>query len=103
MNLWDHQLEAIAAAQNAIPRGPGRGLWGMPTGSGKTVAFVTLAAQLNLPTLILVHRQELASQAAGEVQALWPEAQVGLLPGQGWESAQVVVATVQSLARRLDG
>jgi superfamily II DNA or RNA helicase len=73
----------------------------MPTGSGKTVAFVTLAARLKKPTLVLVHRRELAAQAAQECRARWPKASVGLLPGDGWESARVVVATVQGLARKL--
>src|SRR5262245_9229829 len=99
--LWQHQQRALAAAHQAINSGRARGLWVMPTGSGKTAAFMTLAAQLGEPTLVVVHRGELARQAADEASRRWPGAAVGLLPGKGWESAQVVVATVQSLSRRL--
>ena len=67
--LWKHQQEAVEAALGAIEQGRPRGLWVMPTGSGKTVAFATLAARLGRPTLVLVHRRELASQAAEALES----------------------------------
>src|SRR5262249_24408238 len=53
------------------------------------------------PTLVVVHRDELARQAVATFGEIWPEASVGMLPVKGWERAQVVVATVQSLHRKL--
>jgi superfamily II DNA or RNA helicase len=101
--LWRHQREAVQAAHTAVSQGRKRGLWVMPTGSGKTVAFVTLAREMNRPTLVVVHRDELLRQAADEFRRSWPGVRIGTLPGQGWEEAPVVVATVQSLRSRLKG
>jgi hypothetical protein len=74
----------------------------MPTGAGKTHAFAALASELAGPTLVVVHRDELLQQSVATFGEVWPGAAVGTLPGKGWEQAQVVVATVQSLHRKLD-
>jgi superfamily II DNA or RNA helicase len=99
--LWPHQCEALDLTFRAIGEGKGRALWVMPTGTGKTRAFAVLAARLSLPTLVLVHRDELLHQAAAAIREDWPSVAVGTLPGNGWQDAPVVVATVQSLAHRL--
>ena len=70
LSLWPHQLAAIAATHGAIKRGKAAGLWSMPTGSGKTVAFVSLARELNQPALILVHRDELVVQTVATLVPL---------------------------------
>jgi superfamily II DNA or RNA helicase len=74
----------------------------MPTGTGKTLTFVTLARELGRPSLVVVHRDELLRQAVDTFGQVWPGATVGTLPGEGWQDAQVIVATVQSLHRKLD-
>jgi superfamily II DNA or RNA helicase len=101
MQLWAHQTKAITAAETAIRKGQRRGLWVMPTGSGKTMAFTTLAARLDRPTLTLVHRRELLRQTIDTFDLVWPAAQVATLPEKGQRHGRVVVATVQSLSRRL--
>jgi type I site-specific restriction endonuclease len=73
----------------------------MPTGTGKTRAFCELAAQLGLPTLVIVHRDELARQALETLSQVWPGADARRFPDPGWEKGRAVVATVQTLARRL--
>jgi superfamily II DNA or RNA helicase len=100
-DLWPHQQGAVATTLSAVQSGRNSGLWVMPTGTGKTRAFVTLARHLDLPTLVVVHRDELSRQAATTFHEVWPEVSVAALPGQGWQDAEVVVATVQSLRGKL--
>ena len=66
-DLWPHQERAIDATIAAIASGRAAGLWAMPTGTGKTVAFVTLARELDASTLVLVHRDELVRQTCNMV------------------------------------
>jgi superfamily II DNA or RNA helicase len=100
-DLWPHQQGAVASTLSAVQSGRKSGLWVMPTGTGKTRAFVTLARHLDLPTLVVVHRDELSRQAVATFKEVSPEVSVATLPGQGWQETPVVVATVQSLRGKL--
>jgi superfamily II DNA or RNA helicase len=102
IDLWPHQKEAIASVLRAREEGKSRGVWVLPTGTGKTFAFATLAARLGVPTLVVVHRDELVRQSVDAFGKAWPGTLVATLPGEGWEESPVVVATVQTLSRRLD-
>jgi superfamily II DNA or RNA helicase len=99
--LWLHQQQAIATAKRAMDEGRNCGLWVMPTGTGKTWAAAKLAAELHLPTLVIVPRDEQAQQVVAAFKLAWPGVTVATLPGKNWEKADVVVAMVQSLARKL--
>lgn len=92
--LRDYQVEAVEAAVAARD-----GVIQAPTGSGKTVIAVALAARLRTPTLILVHTSVLLEQTAERVRQF-----LGVEPGRvggGVESWGVVtVAMVQTLLRR---
>lgn len=74
----------------------------MATGAGKTICFAALAARQAGRCLILVHREELLQQAADKIRR-----STDLIPAieRGQEraslGARVVVATVQSVLRRL--
>lgn len=100
--LWPHQETAVRATIDAMNAGQGRGLWVFPTGSGKTRAFTSLARRLGLDTLTVVHRDVIQRQAAEEFRRSWPGVKVGTLPGDHGPDDRVLVATVQSLGRRLD-
>jgi superfamily II DNA or RNA helicase len=99
IQLWPHQVAAVNTAEEAINEGRGRGLWVMPPGSGRTVAFAALAARLNRPVMVLLHRRERLQRTVDAFARTWPAAQVATLPGNGAEVAHVVVATGQSLPR----
>ena len=87
----------------AIDEGIGRGLWIMPTGTGKTVAFAALARSLDVPTLVRRPPRRTAQAGRGRPSAMsGPRTTVGTLPGEGWQESKVVAASVQSLASRLD-
>lgn len=97
--LRDYQKEAIARVINARKRGIRRSLLSLPTGSGKTVVFSSLAREMNVRTLILAHRDELLKQAADKLRVVWPSAEIGFVKAkQNDYTAQVVVASVQTLA-----
>jgi superfamily II DNA or RNA helicase len=102
IELYPHQRAAVNAAHRTLANGRRCGLWVMPTGTGKTRAFVALARELDADTLVVVHRDELARQAAATFGQFWPEVTVGMMPGRGWEDSRVVIATVQSLHNKLD-
>ena len=102
--LRDYQHEAIAAARAAWSGGARRGAAVLPTGSGKTVIFTALAAQMRpygVRTVILAHRDELIRQAVAKVRAIAPGLRVGIYQGSTRElrHRDVVVASVQSLTR----
>jgi superfamily II DNA or RNA helicase len=101
IELWLHQQRAVETALSALGNGA-RGLWVLPTGTGKTIAFASLAREMGDDTPVVVHREELARQAVRAFEQVWPAVKVAWFGEKGWDEAPVVVATVQKLARRLD-
>ena len=59
MKLYDYQINAINTCLNNSSHSQ---LISMPTGTGKTITFLSLAKAINKKTLILVHREELLRQ-----------------------------------------
>jgi superfamily II DNA or RNA helicase len=76
----------------------------LPTGSGKTILFSWLAEEIQpLKTLILCHRQELLTQAVEKLRmATGIRAELEKAEWTASAEAPVVVASVQSMIRRLD-
>src|SRR5262249_2449401 len=97
--LWRHQDGAINKTLEAMNAHRPAGLWVMPTGTGKTRTFLTLAHDLGLPTLVLVHRDELIRQTLKTAAGTWPEATTGVIQGKhnDWQGRDLVVASVPSL------
>lgn len=102
MQARQYQSEVIAA----VERGWGefsRQLVVVPTGGGKTIIFAMLAARQPGRTLILAHRDELIDQAIAKLGAA-----TGIRAGKEKAehsaslSDRVVVASVQTMLRRLD-
>lgn len=95
--LRPYQQAAVAAVVRA-----GRGLVKAPTGSGKTEVFVALTRALPCEWLLCVHRADLVTQAA-ERYARRTGERAGTFVSGRWSrgSANVTVATFQSLARAL--
>ncbi|CAI1846404.1 hypothetical protein SEUBUCD646_0B04410 [Saccharomyces eubayanus] len=113
--LRDYQQDAIDACVNSIQQGTKRIGVSLATGGGKTVIFSNLISQLrqknsrgnerNFRSLILVHRRELALQATNTLKRIFPDLKVHIEMGKydcDVEDSDVVVASVQTLIRRLD-
>lgn len=98
--LRDYQDKILAASTEAEARGVRRQLVVAATGLGKTVCFSAQAQRRDCRTLVLAHRDELITQAAGKIREVWPGADVGRVQARDNDvHAQVVVASVQTLAR----
>jgi superfamily II DNA or RNA helicase len=76
----------------------------LPTGAGKTVVFANLIRQ-TLPdihgrALVIAHRDELITQAAGKIRAVAPDLRVGIVKAEldQHQNADVIVASIQTLA-----
>lgn len=99
-----YQEDAIAA----WARHDGRGVIVLPTGAGKTVVALTIAARMGLRTLVVVPTIELLHQwrsAIGERLGV-PMEQVGIVGGGKRTVRDLTVITYDSAAmpsRRLDG
>lgn len=101
VTLRPYQTEALEAIEKAESAGMNRQLIQMATGLGKTVLFSELIRRRGGRALVLVHRDELITQALEKLHAVAPELEVGVVKAKSDEvCAEVVVASIQTLARR---
>ena len=103
--LRPYQTRSINAARSAMAAGHRAVVLVAPTGSGKTVVFGEIARSAvakGRRVLILAHRAELLTQAAGKLTTI--EVGHGLIsPHFPYQpDALVQIASVQTLARRLE-
>jgi superfamily II DNA or RNA helicase len=102
--LRPYQAEDLARIKAAL-REHRRVVYALPTGAGKTVTLAHLVASVirnQRRVLMLVHRRELIRQSAAKFAALGIDA--GVIAA-GWpedRTRPVQIASVQSLARRMD-
>jgi superfamily II DNA or RNA helicase len=76
-----------------------------PPGSGKTIIALQLIAELELPALILVNRNQLLSQWIERTEQFLgiPKVQIGVISGVKKKvGKQITIATLQTLARYKD-
>ena len=108
MKLRPYQSESIEALFNWWRDRKGENpVVVLPTASGKTVIFSTLIKRLlsdypNLRILVLAHTKELVGQAADKLQAVWPEAPVGVYcAGLGRREIRQVTSASRDSIRRV--
>ncbi|CCK69633.1 double-stranded DNA-dependent ATPase KNAG_0C05350 [Huiozyma naganishii CBS 8797] len=116
-SLRDYQEKAIANCLEAIQQGTLRIGVSLATGGGKTVIFANLIDRYfqelaerghrdsSPKCLLLVHRRELAFQAIATIKRCVPRLRLQLEMGKyhaNYDDADVIIASVQSLVRRLD-
>jgi ATP-dependent helicase IRC3 len=101
--LRPYQSEALRISKEKYEAGVTRQLISAATGLGKTVMFSSVPKhhQIKGKTLILVHREELAQQAADKFKKWNPDLRVGIEMGDNVSSPDddVIVAGVQSIGR----
>lgn len=110
MQLRDYQEEAVASVFSWFERSTGNPLVIAPTGAGKSVIlaeFARRACQMFDGTRILIvtHVRELIAQNHAALCRLWPGAPAGIYSaglGRRQSGRQIVVAGVQSIAKRTD-
>jgi superfamily II DNA or RNA helicase len=106
VTLRSYQTEAVGATLAGWESYADPGALLMATGMGKTVIFSELARiahhAFGARTLILVHRDELVRQTIDKLYQADPTMRLGIVQGQSMGVfADVVVASVQTLVRRL--
>jgi len=79
---------------------PHDGIISLQTGGGKTVCALYIAAQLRLPTLVLVHNTFLRDQWLERIGAFLPSARVGTVQGDTLDiqNKDIIVAMLQSIS-----
>lgn len=110
MKLRPYQRDTLTAIYGAWSRGVTRPAVVKATGLGKTVTFSHLIARWCVQNpegrvLVLVHRDELATQAQRKIRTIEPSLTVGIVKAsQNEVGVRVIVASVQTLAneRRRD-
>lgn len=105
MILRDYQEAAIQGIRDSFIQGNRRVLLVLPTGGGKTVCFSYIAAgtsKNNKRVLIIAHRRELLKQISKSLKAVGVRHAVLTAGYHGIPTAPVVVASVFTLAKRLD-
>jgi len=72
----------------------------LPTGKGKSILALHIAATLGQKTLILVHKDDLVVSWKSDVQDCFPNMKIGLLKAKSRTIGdQITIATVQTLSR----
>lgn len=89
--LRDYQLEAVNLA---VERG--RGLFRLPTASGKTPTFSGIIARLNVPTLVLSHRTEILLQIKSTMETMLGQ-EIGHIQGSSKDLKKFNVGMVQTI------
>lgn len=103
ITLRPYQLAAISAIRADFETGCRSTLLVLPTGTGKTVVFAELAQQWHRAgdrTLVLAHRDELLEQAENKLRDAGVATEREQASRRASSSANVVVASVQSLQRK---
>ena len=80
----------------------GGGLLELFTGYGKTVCALKIIAELNVKTLIIVHKEFLLRQWVERIEQFLPDAKVGRLQGStiDIENKDIVIGMLQSLSMK---
>lgn len=102
IKLRDYQHDAVNAARSDIADGVHRPVIIAPTGSGKTIIFSEFIRQVRAErggkAVVLVHRDELAAQAADKYRSVDPTARIGVVKAERNEvDADIIVASVQTV------
>src|SRR5205809_639708 len=78
----DYQRAALDAIHAARARGITRQLVSFPTGAGKTIVASHLVKETGLPTVMLVHRDELVRQSVEKLAMINPALSIGIVKAE---------------------
>jgi superfamily II DNA or RNA helicase len=97
--LRETQVDVVNSFLKPEPRD---GLICLQTGGGKTVCALYIAAQLKVPTLVLVHNTFLRDQWIERIKSFLPNARIGIFQGevQQVDDRDIVVGMLQSICMK---
>lgn len=110
LKLHRYQEEAVQACKDALAAGRTRIGVSLPTGSGKTIVFLTLLSRIKPPAhnptakgaLVIVNNIELVRQTVGQARRLFPEWTIAIDQGPNRPAStnvDLIVATPQTLSK----
>ena len=103
-NLYDYQINIIKKYLNHVKDGGG-GLLDVEPGKGKTVMALNIISNLNVTTLIVVHKTFLLNQWEERINQFLPNAKIGYIQGQviDTDNKDIVIGMLQTLStKKLD-
>lgn len=97
--LYPHQRDLIRAGLNHSTC-----LWRSPPGSGKTTAALAYAAELNLPTLVVVPTKEIFNQWVNRAQSDLglKKSEIGIIGNGKQTLGKLTIGMQQTLVNRID-
>ena len=102
LRLRDYQTESLKYLDDREAAGELRTAIVLPTGMGKTVIFAEKIRRSMVEgrrPIVLVHREELAAQAADKIRAVSPGLRIGIVKAERDElDADALVCSVPTLA-----
>lgn len=100
--LRDVQEEAISTAINKIKSDSLGGIIRLTPGAGKTVLSCALMARLQVPTLVVVHKEFLVRQWQERIEQFLPGAKVGRVQQDecAYQGKHIAIGMVHTLAAR---
>jgi superfamily II DNA or RNA helicase len=103
-SLRDYQINIVNkyVTHVNIGSGGGGGLLEIPCGRGKTVMALKIIQELNVKTLVIVHKGFLLDQWIERIEQFLPGARVGRIQGQNIdiENKDIVIGMLQSLSMK---
>lgn len=100
--LREEQALALKTISGRLRTGTWGGILRAPPGWGKTVWSCALVAELQVPTLVVVHKEFLLTQWRDRIQQFLPGAKVGLIQQDecSFQGTHLTIAMVHSLVDR---
>ena len=96
----DQNVAAVSYLDSVTNNVIAPSLISMPTGKGKTITALYIASQLQVKTLILVHKNDLVVGWQKDIEKCFPGMKIGLIKAKSRKiGEQITIATVQTLSR----
>jgi len=100
LSLKPKQQPIVDAFIKSLKPDYGGGIISVPCGYGKTVIALYIAAQLNLKTLVVVHKEFLVNQWKERIEQFIPGAEVGRIQSKivNTKNKDIVIGMLQSIS-----
>ncbi len=98
--LRPEQREALAAVKEKFTGHADGGLIQAPTGWGKTTIGLAVIREMKVKTAVVVHRTFLMNQWKDKIRRFMPDAKIGTIAGDTWETddCHVVIVMIETIA-----
>jgi len=98
---WDYQVDAVKRVLRANYPGDQRGVLRIATGGGKTLVGAMIAHAFDVPTLVLVHGQQLVDQTYERFCEFLGSERVGIIMAETNKPGKFLIGSIDTLASRL--